>query len=207
MVTENQNPELIAVEVTDNQANTATEADMHTEPVSETQPENPPKPERNPAEWVSEHFKWSEFLHSNKAVELGLSNTPNAEERANIVKMAALLEKIRAYLCEKRGRDVGITITSGFRSEMVNRKVGGKKNSAHRLGLAADIRASGFTSKELAKTIHEMESKGLIKYDQLILEYPERGSRSWVHIGLAKGTHREAELTISSRGTFKGLLV
>lgn len=166
----------------------------------------PIETERNPEDWVTEHFSWAEMTRSQKAVTLGLKNIPNDEERANIKQTCELLEKIRSYLCAKYDREVKIKVTSGFRSQRVNRAVGGSPTSAHLSGFAADIRASGLTSVQLAKDIHEMEAKRLIKYDQLILEYPERGERSWVHIGLRKGTHREQELTISSRGKLIGLI-
>lgn len=64
--------------------------------------------------------------------------------------------------------------------------VGGSKTSAHRFGLTADCDAIGFTSRAFAKEIIEMRDRGLIAFDQLILEYPERGDGAWVHIGFKK---------------------
>lgn len=155
--------------------------------------------ERNPKDWVSEHFKWSEFTHSSTAVRLGLSNIPNETERQNIKQVADVLEKIRAYLNQKHGRVIGIRISSGFRSERVNRAVGGSSTSAHKLGLAADIHATGFTPKQLAMEIEEMMAKGLIHLDQVILEVPKK-SNGWVHIGLKQGSQRGQKLLYRGGG-------
>ena len=51
-----------------------------------------------------------------------------------------------------------ITITSGFRTAGHNKKVGGKKNSYHLKGKAADIKIKGMKPSDVAKII-----KGLIK--------------------------------------------
>lgn len=163
-------------------------------PEAQIAPENQPLPkpivERNPDNWVTENFMWREFTHSATAVRLKLDNTPNAQERANIILTAQWLEKLRALLAKKYGRVIPIRITSGFRSERVNRAVGGSPTSAHRFGLAADIQAVGLSIKQLAYDIYDFIKRGLLpKLDQMIREMP-RGGGQWVHIGLRTGTHR-----------------
>ena len=126
---------------------------------------------------ITENFSLAELTRSDTAKRRGLSNTPNEHELGNITKTAEELEKIRAYIAAP------IVVSSCFRSEAVNRAVGGSKTSAHRYGSAADIDAVGYTSPQLAEKILEMRDKGLITFDQLILEFPERGAGAWVHIG------------------------
>ena len=126
---------------------------------------------------ITPNFSLAELTRSDTAKRRGLSNTPNEHELGNITKTAGELEKIREYV------DAAIVVSSCFRSESVNRAVGGSKTSAHRYGSAADIDAVGFTSPQLAEKILEMRDKGLIEFDQLILEFPERGAGAWVHIG------------------------
>lgn len=126
---------------------------------------------------ITEHFSFKELTRSETARRLGLQNVPSAAEMANIQYTAEQLEKIRAYV----GR--GIVVTSCFRSERVNKAVGGSPTSAHRFGLAADCDAIGLTSLAFAKEIIKMRDEGEIKFDQLILEFPERGDGAWVHIG------------------------
>lgn len=126
---------------------------------------------------ITENFSLAELTRSDTAKRRGLNNQPNAAELENIKKTAAELEKIRAYV------GAPIVVSSCYRSEAVNRAVGGSKTSAHRYGSAADIDAVGYTSAELARKIIEMRDKGRLKFDQVILEFPERGAGAWVHIG------------------------
>ncbi|WP_225748521.1 D-Ala-D-Ala carboxypeptidase family metallohydrolase [Eikenella sp. Marseille-P7795] len=140
---------------------------------------------------ITPHFSLAELTRSSVATAHGLDNTPNEEQLENIKATAARLEKIRACLGQKYQRSVAIRITSCFRSPAVNRAAGGSPTSAHLHGSAADIRAGGLTSRQLAEDIVQMRDEGLITFDQLILEFPDTpGIRSWVHFGCR---HRSAE--------------
>lgn len=82
-----------------------------------------------------------------------------------------LLDPIR----EKWGKP--LQVTSGYRCDKLNGKVGGSKTSRHKDGLAADLDAgTNADNKALAKMI---ATSGL-KFDQLI---DEKGF-AWVHVGL-----------------------
>lgn len=150
---------------------------------------------------ITTHFSYRELTRSETARRYGVDNTPNEQELENIKYTATQLEKIRAYLNDKYQRPIAIIVTSCFRNERVNRLVGGSKTSAHRYGLAADCDATGFTSNDFAKEIIQMQEKGLIDYDQLILEFPERGAGAWVHIGFKKNGvgHRQQILTATKK--------
>ena len=144
---------------------------------------------------ITEHFSLKELTRSETARRLGLQNVPSAAEMANIQYTAERLEKIRAYV----GR--GIVVTSCFRSERVNKAVGGSPNSAHRFGLAADCDAIGLTSLAFAKEIIKMRDEGKITFDQLILEFPERGDGAWVHVGFRRNSPmRNQIMTATKKG-------
>jgi hypothetical protein len=144
---------------------------------------------------ITEHFSLKELTRSETARRLGLQNVPSAAEMANIQYTAEQLEKIRAYV----GR--GIVVTSCFRSERVNKAVGGSPTSAHRFGLAADCDAIGLTSLVFAKEIIKMRDEGKIKFDQLILEFPERGDGAWVHVGFRRNSPmRNQIMTATKKG-------
>lgn len=147
--------------------------------------------------YISKHFSYREMTRSETARRHGIDNTPSPSELDNIRYTAEQMEKVREYLNEKYQKPIAIIVTSCFRNEKVNRLVGGSKTSAHRYGLAVDCDATGFTSTAFAKEIMEMKDKGLIDYDQLILEFPERGDGAWVHIGFKKNGvgQREQVLT------------
>ena len=144
---------------------------------------------------ITEHFSLKELTRSETARRLGLQNTPSSAEMANIQYTAEQPEKIRAYV----GR--GIVVTSCFRSERVNKAVGGSPTSAHRFGLAADCDAIGLTSLAFAKEIIKMRDEGKITFDQLILEFPERGDGAWVHVGFRRNSPmRNQIMTATKKG-------
>lgn len=126
---------------------------------------------------VTQNFSLRELTRSETARRMGVENIPTEKEMQNIRKTAEQLEKIREYV----GR--GIIVTSCFRSEHVNKLVGGSPTSAHRFGSAADCDAIGMTSFAFAKKLIEMRDVGKLVFDQLILEFPERGDGAWVHVG------------------------
>lgn len=142
---------------------------------------------------ITEHFSFKELTRSETARRLGLQNVPSDAEMANIQYTAEQLEKIRAYV----GR--GIVVTSCFRSERVNKAVGGSPTSAHRFGLAADCDAIGLTSLAFAKEIIKMRDEGEIKFDQLILEFPERGDGAWVHIGFRRNSPMRNQIMTATK--------
>ena len=97
-------------------------------------------------------------------------NTPNADEIANLTRLALFLELVKAKLGGKP-----IMVNSAFRSKQVNDAVGSKDTSQHRLGCAADIRVPGMTPNEVVEAIM---SFGLY-YDQIIREFD-----SWTHVSI-----------------------
>ena len=79
---------------------------------------------------LSPHFLLSEFLNLGKYPE----NIPTMQAVVNLTYGChLLLEPARLIVGP-------IIINSGFRSEAVNRRVGGVRNSQHLIGQAADIR-------------------------------------------------------------------
>ena len=92
----------------------------------------------------------------------GLDNTPSKDVQANLEYLVNnVLDKVR----EIYGKP--IKVNSGYRSKLVNKKVGGASNSQHTKGEAVDITGGNKTEN---KMIYEI-IKNLGKYDQLINEY------------------------------------
>ena len=138
---------------------------------------------------LSTNFTLDELIASQTAARKGLDNTPNATEVANLVRVAALLEEVRALLNKP------ILINSGFRSKAVNDAVGSRDTSQHRIGCAADIRVPGMTPREVVEAC----IKANIGYDQIIEEFG-----SWVHISVPDSPSRpprKQALTIDRQGT------
>src|SRR5690606_29053528 len=115
---------------------------------------------RNATMRLSKHFTLAELTRSATAQHLGLENSPTVHELANLMRLAAVLEEVRRLLGHRP-----ILISSGFRSEAVNKAVGGSTSSAHRLGLAADFTCPDFGSPLMV--CKAIASSG-IAFDQLI---------------------------------------
>jgi len=117
-------------------------------------------------------------------------NTPNADEIANLTRLAQFLELVKTTLGGKP-----IMVNSAFRSKQVNDSVGSKDTSQHRLGCAADIRVPGMTPDQVVRAVM---SHGLY-YDQIIREFD-----SWTHISIpntAAALPRRQALIIDRSGT------
>lgn len=142
---------------------------------------------------LSNHFTLEELTRSTTAQRLRLKNSPTVHELAHLMRLAAVLEEVRRVLGHRP-----ILVNSGFRSEAVNKAVGGSSTSAHRLGLAADFTCPSFgTPLEICQTI---AATG-IEFDQLI---HEKGS--WVHLGLSQSAPRTQLLTFDGTRYQSGLL-
>jgi zinc D-Ala-D-Ala carboxypeptidase len=142
---------------------------------------------------LSPHFTLAELTTTNQP----FSNAPNATETERLRLLAEFLEKVRTIL---GGR--AMTINSAFRSEAVNDAVGGVKNSAHRLGYAADFTCASFgTPLDVCRALDAAEKAGKIVFDQLIQE------GTWTHIsrdptGNGTGKPRGMRLTLVGPGKY-----
>ena len=104
--------------------------------------------------------------------------------------MIALCENVLQPIREHFGTT---TINSGFRGDILNRRIGGAKKSQHRFGEAADIEVPGVSNYDLAKWI-----KDNLHFDQLILEYhtPGTPNSGWVHVSFQNArVNRKTTLT------------
>ena len=138
---------------------------------------------------LTPNFTLEELTHSETAERLGLNNTPSEDVKANLTRLARLLEDIRRVL----GRP--IMVNSAYRSQEVNKAIGSKPTSQHCIGCAADIRVPGLTPDNIVKEI----LKTNLEYDQLIREFD-----SWVHISIPNkfaDKPRKQVLIIDKAGT------
>jgi putative chitinase len=130
---------------------------------------------------MTPHFTLAELTHTDHR---SLDNTPNAQELANLQRLAEFLETIKSTLGGKP-----IMINSAFRSKAVNDAVGSKDSSQHRLGLAADFRVPGMAPDAVVRALLHLP------YDQIIREYD-----AWTHISISDKPRRQA-LIIDRSGT------
>jgi len=136
---------------------------------------------------LTEHFTLEELTHTDHRE---FDNTPNEDERANLVRLAGLLELVKVALGGKP-----IMVNSAFRSKQVNDAVGSKDTSQHRLGCAADIRVPGMTPDQVVRAIISAK----LPFDQIIREFD-----AWTHISvpnLPSSAPRNQALIIDKAGT------
>ena len=127
---------------------------------------------------VSENFWFSELIHSNTADKHGIDNYPSDSVKKN-------LEDSCKYLWQP-ARDVlgkPVSPSCAHRCKLVNKLVGGSDSSAHVHGFAMDFTAPSFGRPKdiVKKLVIEFRKKG-IKWDQMILEYPDSKTGGWVHL-------------------------
>ena len=135
---------------------------------------------------LTEHFTLEELTTTDHRE---FDNTPNETERANLVRLAGLLELVKVALGGKP-----IMVNSAFRSKQVNDAVGSKDTSQHRIGCAADIRVPGVTPDQVVKAVIAAK----LPFDQLIREFDR-----WTHISIPNdlnGKPRGQTLIIDKAG-------
>lgn len=137
---------------------------------------------------LSADFKLWEFVKSVTADQNGIKNLPNETE---IVHLRLLCQKILQPARKALGP---MKISSGFRSEALNKLVGGADNSDHRLGYAADVIPYNVGTRKLAEWVVEH----CPQFDQVILEFGTLKNPSWIHLSIAPRNRKQV-----LRATFK----
>ena len=136
---------------------------------------------------LSDHFTLEELTHTDHRE---FENTPNASELANLVRLAAFLEKVKSLLDNR-----SVMVNSAFRSKQVNDAVGSKDSSQHRVGCAADLRIPNMTPDEVVRAVIASD----LPFDQVIREFDR-----WTHISIpntADAKPRRQALIIDRNGT------
>lgn len=96
------------------------------------------------------HFNWGEFTKD-------LTRVPQNQKIVEaIIRLADYLEDVRSQFGQP-----SITINSGYRPPLINKKVRGASNSQHLYGAAADIVVAGVRPHEVYKRLNQTHgSKG-----------------------------------------------
>lgn len=141
---------------------------------------------------LTENFYLSEFTHSDVASYLKIDNQPEDWQLVNIKNLCVhVLQPARDWFKNE------IEITSGLRSEALNKAIGGAKTSQHMKGEAADIRCSD--NKTLFNFI-----KNKLNYDQLIYEFGNDSQPRWIHVSYKGiGNRKEVLRAIKEDGKTK----
>ena len=123
---------------------------------------------------ISKHISFREGVYSITAKRLGLDNTPNDEQLANMELVAEeIFEPLRKWVGGP------IKINSFFRSPKLNKAIGGSSKSQHCKGQAIDIDDT-FGKATNAEMYHFIKDN--LDFDQMIWEFGNDDNPNWVHV-------------------------
>lgn len=126
------------------------------------------------------YFTISELTKSATAMRKKIDNTPTEAVKKNLT---ALVEKVLDPLREAWGQP--IVVSSGYRSPILNRAVGGVSSSQHILGQVADIHTVSDKPSE-NKKLYDLIKKLKLPVDQCINEY----GYNWIHVSYGPRNRR-----------------
>ena len=138
---------------------------------------------------LSPHFLLSELTVTDVKTKDG--NIPSHVAIENLKRLCEWLEHLRAqYNLLYGDGSHPIIINSGFRSEAVNRKVGGAPNSNHLSGCAADIKVSdAIQAMRYGVILADYADLTGQKFDELLVERSKKGSY-WLHFAVRPKENR-----------------
>lgn len=119
------------------------------------------------------YFTLTELTHSDTAVSLGIDNTATPSVVTNLER---LVSRVLDPLREAWGSS--IIVTSGYRCEELNKRVGGVKTSYHLRGMAADIYAKNGCTERLYELIQHLFCQRKIGITECYYDY----ARGYIHI-------------------------
>lgn len=129
--------------------------------------------------FVDNKTKLSKFVTVEKFIEslTATKNKINNSLPESLLENAKMICSIYDAIYEQFNGN--IYISSAYRCEQLNTKVGGSKTSQHKNALAIDIKGKNGVKN---KTIFDWVKQN-IKFNQLIWEYGTSKEPNWVHIG------------------------
>jgi zinc D-Ala-D-Ala carboxypeptidase len=136
---------------------------------------------------LSDNLSLKEVTKSATAIKHGISNEPSIEHLENLKAIAEnIFQPIRNHF------GVPIAVTSGYRSEELNKRIGGSLTSQHSKGEALDLDADVYgqvTNKEIFEYILDH-----IDFDQLIWEFGTDQDPDWVHVSYKRKERNRGEV-------------
>jgi zinc D-Ala-D-Ala carboxypeptidase len=147
---------------------------------------------------LSPNFSLAELTKSSTADRLGIDNHASREVQDRLALVCGnVLEPVRLHFNRP------VHVNSGYRCHELNKAIGSKETSQHRLGCAVDFEVPGIDNRDLAIWVRDN-----LDFDQLILEFYTPGipDSGWVHVSWTGANHRKSVLTINKNGTQTGIL-
>lgn len=136
---------------------------------------------------LSKNLSLGEFINSQTAKRRGIDNTPSPDhlEAAKI-----LAENVFQPIREHFG--VPIYLSSGYRSNALNKAIGGSLTSQHSKGEAIDIDMDHREGPENEDIFYYI--KDHVDFDQLIWEFGNDKRPNWVHVSYKKNGPQRGQI-------------
>ncbi len=146
---------------------------------------------------LSPHFTLGELCKTSAKTED--KNIPSHVHIENLRRLCSWLEMLRDEWNRRYGEgDDPIIINSGYRSEAVNKAIGGAKGSNHLTGCAADIRVAGMEQAlRYSVILLDISDESREDFDELLLERSPRGTY-WLHFAVRPSDNRRKVRLIQS---------
>ena len=146
---------------------------------------------------LSLHFTLGELCKTS--VKTADGNIPSHVHIENLKRLCGWLEMLRSEWNKRYGEgDDPIVINSGYRSEAVNKAVGGVKGSNHLTGCAADIRVAGIEQLvRYATILLDISDESQEDFDELLLERSPKGGY-WLHFAVRPSGNRRKVMLIQT---------
>jgi len=143
---------------------------------------------------LSENLSVAEFSKSDTAKRKGIDNTPKGVHLEAAKELAQnIFQPIREHFATP------IFLSSGYRSDALNKAVGGSKTSQHCKGEAMDIDMDGKGSPTNAEIFNYIKDN--LPFDQLIWEFGNDKAPDWVHVSYKKGGPQRGQILTAKRNS------
>lgn len=139
---------------------------------------------------ISAHLTLAELIRSDSAKRLKISNQPLPEHLDNMKVLAKnVFEPIRNHFKSP------IYISSGYRSEKLNKAIKGSKYSQHCLGQAIDIDMDGSGLISNSNVFNFIKDN--LDFDQLIWEFGDNYNPDWVHVSYVSPERNRKQILVA----------
>ena len=140
---------------------------------------------------LSQHFTLVELTKTSaKTADGNIPSHVHIENLKNLcVNWLEILRK--SYIIfYGEGKEIPLIINSGYRSEAVNKAIGGVKGSNHLTGCAVDIHVTGMEQAiRYACILLDISAKYKQDFDELLIERSPKGT-FWLHFAVRPKDNR-----------------
>lgn len=135
---------------------------------------------------LSAHVTYREATESYTAKKIGIKNIPTEDHMFNMITLCTeIFEPLRKWVGGP------IKISSFYRSDELNKAIGGSKSSQHCTGHAMDI-DDVYGHKTNAEMFDFIVTH--LDFDQIIWEFGDNNNPDWVHVSYVENNNRRNAL-------------